>query len=77
MRKGITRENIGPYSRAALGKILRLCPAIRSVQMRTNTESGIPTDQQVDFYRDYVFPAIRDCGREVRSICAPGLWPAA
>ena len=27
--EGITRENIGPYSRAALGKILRLCPAIR------------------------------------------------
>jgi hypothetical protein len=64
--EGITRENIGPYSRAALGKILRLCPAIRSVQMRTNTESGIPPDQQVEFYRDYVFPAIRDCGREVR-----------
>ena len=64
--EGITRENIGPYSRAALGQILRLCPAIRSVQMRTNAESGIPNDQQVEFYRDYVFPAIRDCGREVR-----------
>jgi hypothetical protein len=64
--EGITRQNIGPYSRSALGQILRLCPAIRSVQMRTNTESGIPNDQQVEFYRDYVFPAIRDCGREVR-----------
>jgi len=30
------------------------------------TESGIPSDQQVEFYRDYVFPAIRACGREVR-----------
>jgi hypothetical protein len=64
--EGITRQNIGPYSRAALGRILRLCPAIRSVQMRTNAESGIPNDFQVEFYRDYVFPAIRDCGREVR-----------
>jgi hypothetical protein len=64
--EGITRENIGPYSRAALSEILRLCPAIRSVQMRTNTESGIPTDFQVEFYRDYVFPAIRSSGREVR-----------
>ena len=64
--EGITRENIGPYSRAALEKILRLCPAIRSVQMRTNRESGIPDDYQVEFYRDYVFPAIRACGREVR-----------
>ena len=65
-REGITRENIGPYSHAALGRILRLCPAIRSVQMRTNAESGIPNEQQVEFYRDYVFPAIRDAGREVR-----------
>jgi hypothetical protein len=64
--EGITRENIGPYSRAALAQILRRCPAIRSVQMRTNRESGIPDDYQVEFYRDYIFPAIRDCGREVR-----------
>ena len=63
--EGITRQNIGPYSRAALSKILKLCPAIRSVQMRTNAESGIPSDFQVEFYRDYIFPAIRDCGREV------------
>ena len=66
MVEGITRENIGPYSRAALSRMLRLCPAIRSVQMRTNRESGIPDDFQVEFYRDYIFPAIRDCGREVR-----------
>jgi hypothetical protein len=45
--EGITRQNIGPYSYAALTKLLRLCPAIRSVQMRTNSESGIPGDQQV------------------------------
>jgi hypothetical protein len=64
--EGITRQNIGPYSRAALSRILRLCPAIRSVQMRTNAESGIPNDFQMEFYRDYVFPAIRECGREVR-----------
>src|SRR5574341_1276478 len=33
--EGLTRENIGPYSYAALKKILAECPAIRSVQMRT------------------------------------------
>jgi hypothetical protein len=62
---GITRENIGPYSHAALKKVLELCPAIRSVQMRTNEESGIPTDFRVQFYRDYIFTAIRDAGRPV------------
>ena len=63
--EGITRENIGPYSHAALLKILQLCPAIRSVQMRTNEESGIPSDYRVQFYRDYVYTAIRDAGRPV------------
>ena len=65
MTEGLTRENIGPYSYAALKKVLQLCPAIQSVQMRTNNESGIPADQQVDFYRNYVFRAIHDAGRPV------------
>lgn len=63
--EGITRDNIGPYSHAALKKILRLCPAIRSVQMRTNEESGIPADYRVQFYRDYIYTAIRDAGHPV------------
>jgi hypothetical protein len=63
--EGITDENIGPYSHAALKKILELCPAIRSVQMRTNEESGIPSVQRVPFYRDYVYTAIRDAGHPV------------
>ncbi|MCL5744295.1 MAG: hypothetical protein M1541_10280, partial [Acidobacteria bacterium] len=62
---GITRENIGPYSHAALKKILQLCPGIRSVQMRTNVESGIPDDFRMEFYKKYVYTAIRDCGRPV------------
>lgn len=63
--EGLTPENIGPYSYAALRKVLAACPAIRSVQMRTNAESGIPNAQQVEFYRDHVFRAIRDAGRRV------------
>jgi hypothetical protein len=39
------------------------CPGIRSVQVRTNAESGIPEAQQLTFYRDHFFPAIRDAGR--------------
>ena len=61
--EGLTRDNIGPYSRRALEKILELCPGIRSVQMRTNAESGIPVDQQIEFYRDSIFPAIKGAGR--------------
>ncbi len=63
--EGLTRENIGPYSYAALKKVLAECPAIRSVQMRTNSESGIPPDRQVEFYRDWVWRAIAEAGRRV------------
>jgi hypothetical protein len=62
---GITPQNIGPYSYAALKKVLHECPNIRSVQMRTNSESGIPNDRQVEFYREWVFRAIREAGRPV------------
>lgn len=63
--RGLTRDNIGPYSYQALKKVLAECPAIRSVQMRTNAESGIPNSDQVAFYRDWVFRAIREAGRRV------------
>lgn len=62
---GLTPRNIGPYSYAALRRILAACPAIRSVQMRTNAESGIPRDGQLPFYRDWIFRAIREAGRRV------------
>ena len=62
---GLAPHNIGPYSYAALKKILLACPAIRSVQLRTNIESGIGVEEQVPFYRDWVFRAIREVGRRV------------
>lgn len=61
--EGITAANVGPYAAAALTKVLRACPDIRSVQVRTNNESGIPEAQQLPFYRDYLFPAIKNAGR--------------
>jgi hypothetical protein len=64
--EGLTPANIGPYSRAALKAVLASCPAIRSVQMRTNSESGIPPERQVEFYRDHVFKALAEAGRLVQ-----------
>ncbi|MCW5981841.1 MAG: hypothetical protein KIT09_27395 [Bryobacteraceae bacterium] len=63
--EGLTERNIGPYSYAALRRVLAECPAIRSVQVRTNSESGIPPRQQVEFFRDHIFKAIREAGRLV------------
>jgi hypothetical protein len=60
---GLTHANLGPYCYAALKKLLAECPNIRTVQMRINPESGISKEDQLAFYRDYVFRAIREAGR--------------
>jgi hypothetical protein len=80
--RGLTRDNIGPYSYEALKKVLAECPGIRSVQMRTNAESGIPNADQAPFHRDWVFRAIREAGRRVTLdlrgwAMQPGLMEAA
>lgn len=62
---GLSPLNIELYSYTALKAVLAACPAIRSVQVRTNAESGIPREQQVQFYRDFIFPAIAKAGRRV------------
>ncbi|MGB9605821.1 MAG: hypothetical protein ACPL88_08090, partial [Bryobacteraceae bacterium] len=62
---GLTPSNIGPYSYAALRRILAACPGIRSIQVRTDAESGIAREDQIPFYRDWVFRAIREAGRRV------------
>jgi hypothetical protein len=56
---GLNAQNIGPYSYAALKRILAECPKIRSVQVRTNAGSV------AGFYGKYVFPAIAEAGRRV------------
>jgi hypothetical protein len=63
--EGLNDNTLGPYSYAALKQVLQACSAIRSVQVRTNEESGIPSDKQLVFYRDWVFRAIHDVGRPV------------
>ena len=62
---GLTDRDLGPYTYQALRKVLAACPAIRSVQVRTNWESGIPPERQVEFYRDYVYRALGEAGRLV------------
>ncbi len=65
MVEGLNSENIGPYSYAALTKVLAECPSIRGVQLRTNIESGIPKRQQLAFYRDNIFTAIEEASPPV------------
>ncbi|WP_437228591.1 hypothetical protein SH661x_000982 [Planctomicrobium sp. SH661] len=53
------------YCGRGLQKLLEACPAIDGVQMRMNLESGIPHEQQEEFYKT-VFQGIAACGRPVK-----------
>ena len=55
----------GDYCAKGLNKLLKLCPAVRGVQLRMNLESGIPHDKQEEYYK-WQFKAIATCGRPVR-----------
>jgi hypothetical protein len=59
---GLTPDKLGPYTYLALKRVLTACPAIRSIQMRTAAASGSP---ETEFYRDWVFKAVRESGRRV------------
>ncbi len=55
----------GDYCARGLRKLLELCPAISGVQLRMNLESGIPHEEQENYYKAQ-FKAIADCGRRVK-----------
>lgn len=65
MVKGLTRKNMYSYTYLALKKLLQECPAVRTVQLRINHESGIDYDEQTEFFKNSVFKAIKDCGHPV------------
>ena len=48
----------GPHTQEALRKFLAACPLIRTVELRSDSSN-------VDFYRNYVFKALRGAGRRV------------
>lgn len=64
--EGLDQHNIGPYTYAALKKLLKECPGIARIQIRPNEESGIHPDDQTAFYRDSVMRAIKDAAPHVK-----------
>jgi len=65
MVTGLTRQNMYAYTYHALLKLLQECPAIHTLQLRINHESGIDYDEQTVFFREAVFKAVKDCGRPI------------
>jgi len=61
--EGLNAENHGPYCRDALANLLRACPAITGVTLRTHGESGV-AEGSYPFWAT-VFDGVRRSGRRV------------
>src|SRR5215472_14802684 len=61
--EGLTPENHAAYSRDALSTLLKACPDIRGVTIRTHGESGV-REGSYDFWKT-VFDGAAQCGRTV------------
>ncbi len=62
---GVTRENLVPYTKAALAKFLRLVPELDAIQFRMHGESGLKRDEFLPFWTN-VFEVINESGRDIR-----------
>jgi hypothetical protein len=55
---GVTAENLAPYTKAALAKLVRVVPDVDKLQFRMHDESGLKPSEQESFWRD-VFTMLR------------------
>ncbi|MDA0840501.1 MAG: hypothetical protein O3B01_28965 [Planctomycetota bacterium] len=65
MLEGLTPDILAEFNTVGLRNLLEKCPDIDGVQFRMNYESGIPEDEQSEFYENQ-FKVIADCGRPIR-----------
>jgi hypothetical protein len=61
--EGLSRETHAVYSRDALRMLLKSCPAISGITLRTHGESGVD-EGSYDFWKT-VFDGVATCGRKV------------
>jgi hypothetical protein len=62
---GVTAENLAPYTKAALGKLLTVFPNIDGIQFRMHWESGLTREETPAFWRD-VFSMLKDLQPDVQ-----------
>lgn len=62
---GVTKENLAPYTKAALAKFLTVFPDIDGIQFRMHWESGLTRKETPSFWRD-VFSTLRELQPDVR-----------
>ncbi|MGW8315406.1 MAG: hypothetical protein ACWGNV_07385 [Bacteroidales bacterium] len=63
--QGVTAENLGPYTKAALAKFIQEVPGLDGLQLRMHNESGLREGAEMEAFWREVFGMIRET--------APGL----
>jgi hypothetical protein len=62
---GVTADNLVPYTRAALAKLVRVVPDLDAIQFRMHDESGLKPGEQEGFWRD-VFAMMKQAAPNLR-----------
>jgi hypothetical protein len=62
---GVTKDNLAPYTKAALAKFLTVFPNIDGIQFRMHWESGLTRKETPGFWRE-VFSTLRDLQPDIR-----------
>ncbi len=57
---GVTAENLGPYTRAALAKFIQEVPGLDGLQLRMHNESGLRDGAEMEAFWREVFGMIRE-----------------
>ena len=60
---GLSPENLKPYTYCAMKQLIAEFPAIKGLQIRANSESGIAKEEQIDFFTDTLFKAMAEADR--------------
>ncbi len=62
---GVTKENLAPYTKAALAKFLTVFPDVDSIQFRMHWESGLTRNETPGFWHE-VFSTLQQLQPEIR-----------
>jgi hypothetical protein len=62
---GVTAQNLTPYTKAALSRLLKLVPDVDAIQFRMHDESGLKNSEQVAFWHD-VFGTLKQQSPKIR-----------
>ena len=69
---GVTDDNLIPYTKAALNKLIKVVPGLDGIQFRMHNESGLRRGEMDQFWTD-IFKAMKESAPKTLQFDTPGL----